>query len=75
MSRIKNLIQSHGGTTAVARGCKIKAQTVSNWIMRESIPIRHWNQLLEMGFSREDLVDAHLKSDNKKAVAKAVAVA
>jgi len=69
MNGVKNLIQSHGGTAAVARGCGVKAQVVSNWIMRGSIPIRHWTKLLEMGFTREELIDAHLEPDEEGAAA------
>ena len=51
----------------MAKGCKIKAQTVSNWIMRKSIPIRHWSKLLEMGVSKEELLNAHLNSESENA--------
>lgn len=54
---------------AVARGCQARAQTVSNWIMRKSIPIRHWPKLFEMGVTQKELVDAHLESDEDETVA------
>ena len=45
---------------AVARACDTRAQTVSNWIMRESIPINHWPKLFAMGVSQQELVTANL---------------
>lgn len=51
---------------AVARGCERRAQTVSNWIMRESIPIGHWPKLFELGFTQQELLDAHLDTAKAK---------
>lgn len=45
---------------AVARGCGKRAQTVSNWITRESIPLGHWPKLFELGFTEKELLAAHL---------------
>lgn len=59
---------------AVARGCGKRAQTVSNWIMRESIPIGHWPKLFELGVTQQELLDAHLVAVQAETKEKTTAV-
>lgn len=45
MSSIRNLIEELGGISAVARRIDSKPQTVHSWIVRGSIPAKHWGRL------------------------------
>ena len=64
MNKVRELIVRHGGTTSVAKRCGKSAQTVSNWISRESIPNRHWKALIAAGMTLSELADT-IKSDEE----------
>lgn len=66
MNRIRQLIRRHGGTVAVAEKSNQKKQTVSNWIARQSIPVRHWGRLISGGVTREELINAHLEPEEEE---------
>jgi hypothetical protein len=69
MNAIRDLIAKHGGTAKVAKKCGKSAQTVSNWITRESIPVRQWQDLVKGGIPMKEIVAASVASCGKKVAA------
>ena len=60
MSRISKLITKLGGPTEVARRLGKTTSVVGSWVKRGRIPINNWAKLIEIGASKEELVDANL---------------
>jgi len=60
MSRIGELITKFGGPSVVAQRIGKRPSVVSSWIKREGIPIKNWPLLMEIGISKDDLLDAHI---------------
>jgi uncharacterized protein YjcR len=74
MNRIKQLVVSLGGTSAVAQKIGVKPQTVSSWIKREKVPFDNWESLVEIGATWDQLRCIHKKKQGEKS-AECVAVA
>ena len=66
MSRLKQIIGKHGGTGKVASRIGKAPSAVSSWIKRGHIPVTNWQALIDIGFSREELLDAHLESSESE---------
>ncbi len=56
---VRNLIQKHGGIAAVARSTSIPPQTISNWMLNNSIPVKRWPALIDVGFDSAELLEIH----------------
>jgi len=52
---VSEIIDSLGGTAAVARMTSLTAQAVSNWRARNSIPAKYWSVLVCGGAGRVSL--------------------
>lgn len=57
---VKELIQKHGGIAAVRKRSGFPAQTISNWILRNRIPVQNWPKLVASGVDQADLMEIHV---------------
>lgn len=67
-NHVKEIVVRFGGTRPCARALGYSRSTVDSWIARESIPLRHWDHIIEraahygVNVSTDDLVAVRVKS-------------